>query len=153
MSKLCQPRWRKPRWWRRQRLFPPCLAAMLTFLSATSTDATEKPRPIAPPCPDPLQLRQHKVPILTDETKCRNCSSHMTPLYSENQLRHKQAGQTDTIYPIKTQCTLAFPKQSPKRRKCPVCGTNSSCFSCENWRPFCESLRRKKEGRLRSFKK
>lgn len=53
--------------------FPQCMAAVLTFLSGSSTDATYNLKSLAPPCPGPSQLRQHKAPVLTDETKCRNC--------------------------------------------------------------------------------
>lgn len=42
--------------------FPQCMAAVLTFLSGSSTDATYNLKSLAPPCPGPLQLRQHKAP-------------------------------------------------------------------------------------------
>lgn len=66
------------------------------------------------PLPRSLAITPTQGPIPTDKTKCRNRKSHMTPLYSENRLTHKQPVQTGQFYPIMTQCIPALPKHNPE---------------------------------------
>lgn len=90
-----------------KRVSSRCMAAMLTFLRGTSADATRNSAP----------LRRYFVttptqgPVLTSETKCRTCWSHMTPLYSQNRLMHKYAGKKDPIYPTTMHRIPLLPKQ------------------------------------------
>lgn len=124
------------------------LAAMLTFQCGTSSDANRNSAPsLRSSATTPTQ-----GPVLTSETKCRTRWSHMTPLYSQTRLMGKYAGKNDPIYPTTMHRIPPLPK-CPNNRACVAAGRQIRRVSVrKKWRPFCESLRRKKEGRLRSFK-
>lgn len=131
-----------------KRVSPRCTAAMLTFLYGTSADANRN---------SASSLRSSATtptqgPVLTSKTKCRTCWSHMTPLYSQNRLMHKYAVKNDPIYPTTKHRIPLLPKHPHHCAYIVVRSQIRRVSVWEKWRPFCESLRRKKEGRLRSFK-
>ena len=114
------------------------MAAVLTFLSASSTDATYNLKSLAPPCPGPLQLRQHKA-------SSRHTGDKMSELLKSHDsfvLRkppHVQIKQSKPAYLIRKPHII-----SPRNHNNNHCHTNSP-FRTEfrrvspekKQRPFC----------------
>lgn len=132
--------------------FSPTVDSSSVDISDTSIDAKAKCEPASSPLSRSVATTPTQGPILTDETKCRHCWSHMTPLYSQNRLTHKYADQSGSIYPITTQYIPAWPKQPPSPPHIPFTTRIRRVSSTKTGGHFVKACAEKKEGRLRSFK-